>query len=319
MFRCLAFLFALAATSAEAGTVTVAVASNFTGPAREIADRFEIETGHDVRIVTGSTGKLYAQILAGAPFDVFLSADEEAPAKLLGSGLATGVSRYALGVLVIVSADPALRGEPCRDALERAKGDTVAIANPVTAPYGQAAKAFLNTFGENAELRVVHGDNVAQAMHFVVSGGARFGLVGTGQFHAVREAWPGCSARLEGRDARFIPQAGVLLERAAGDGAAEAFYAFLFSAAARDVIAGSGYGAHFLHRTGHGMGIEVHEHPYITAGSDAVLDVGMVFSIEPGIYLPGRFGVRLEEIVILRADGPEILSDLPRDAVIVDG
>ena len=67
------------------------------------------------------------------------------------------------------------------------------------------------------------------------------------------------------------------------------------------------------------MGIEVHEHPYITAGSDAVLDVGMVFSIEPGIYLPGRFGVRLEEIVILRADGPEILSDLPRDAVIVDG
>ena len=89
--------------------------------------------------------------------------------------------------------------------------------------------------------------------------------------------------------------------------------------AARDVIAGSGYGAHFLHRTGHGMGIEVHENPYITAGSDAVLDVGMVFSIEPGIYLPGRFGVRLEEIVILRADGPEILSDLPRDAVIVDG
>lgn len=84
-------------------------------------------------------------------------------------------------------------------------------------------------------------------------------------------------------------------------------------AAARNVIADAGYGEYFVHRTGHGLGIDVHEPPYITATSDAVLDEGMVFSIEPGIYLPGRFGIRLEEIVILREDGPEILSDLPRD------
>ncbi|WP_421849398.1 M24 family metallopeptidase [Oricola sp.] len=83
--------------------------------------------------------------------------------------------------------------------------------------------------------------------------------------------------------------------------------------AARGVIADAGYGEYFLHRTGHGLGTEVHEPPYITASSQSVLDEGMVFSIEPGIYLPGRFGLRLEEIVILRADGPEILSDLPRD------
>jgi Xaa-Pro aminopeptidase len=89
--------------------------------------------------------------------------------------------------------------------------------------------------------------------------------------------------------------------------------------AARGVITEAGYGEFFVHRTGHGLGTEVHEPPYITATSRTVLDEGMVFSIEPGIYMPDRFGIRLEEIVILRADGPEILSGLPRDAVRIDG
>jgi Xaa-Pro aminopeptidase len=84
-------------------------------------------------------------------------------------------------------------------------------------------------------------------------------------------------------------------------------------AAARGVITDAGYGEYFVHRTGHGLGIDIHEPPYITATSDTVLEEGMVFSIEPGIYLPGRFGIRLEDIVILREDGPEILSSLPRD------
>lgn len=85
--------------------------------------------------------------------------------------------------------------------------------------------------------------------------------------------------------------------------------------AACQVIEEAGYGAHFLHRTGHGLGIDIHEAPYITGTSDTVLDEGMVFSIEPGIYLQGRFGIRLEEVVILRAGGPEILSGLPRTAI----
>lgn len=87
--------------------------------------------------------------------------------------------------------------------------------------------------------------------------------------------------------------------------------------AARGVITDAGYGDYFVHRTGHGLGIDIHEPPYMTATSDVVLEEGMVFSIEPGIYLPGRFGIRLEEIVILRADGPEILSGLPRDVHVV--
>ncbi|GLQ10166.1 peptidase M24 [Devosia yakushimensis] len=85
--------------------------------------------------------------------------------------------------------------------------------------------------------------------------------------------------------------------------------------AARDVITSAGYGPNFLHRTGHGLGIDIHETPYITATSETVLEEGMVFSIEPGIYLQGQFGLRLEEIVIIRNGAAEILSDMPRSAV----
>lgn len=87
--------------------------------------------------------------------------------------------------------------------------------------------------------------------------------------------------------------------------------------AARDVIAAAGYGDRFLHRTGHGLGIDIHEPPYVTATSERILEEGNCFSIEPGIYIPGRFGIRLEEIVILTADGAEVLSDLPRTPRVV--
>jgi Xaa-Pro aminopeptidase len=85
-------------------------------------------------------------------------------------------------------------------------------------------------------------------------------------------------------------------------------------AAARDIITAAGYGPNFLHRTGHGLGIDIHEPPYITATSELPLAEGNVFSIEPGIYLQGRFGIRLEEIVIIRNGRAEVLSELPRTA-----
>lgn len=87
--------------------------------------------------------------------------------------------------------------------------------------------------------------------------------------------------------------------------------------AARDVITAAGYGEYFLHRTGHGLGIDIHEPPYITGTSETILQEGNVFSIEPGIYLQGRFGLRLEEIVILRGNRAEVLSELPREAFVV--
>ena len=87
-------------------------------------------------------------------------------------------------------------------------------------------------------------------------------------------------------------------------------------AAARDVIDAAGYGEHFVHRTGHGLGMSVHEPPWIMRGSDHVLREGTVHSIEPGIYLQGEFGVRLEEIVYLTAEGCERFSALPRDLYV---
>lgn len=87
--------------------------------------------------------------------------------------------------------------------------------------------------------------------------------------------------------------------------------------AARDVIVAAGYGDRFVHRTGHGVGIDIHEPPYITATSETVLEEGMVFSIEPGIYLAGQFGIRLEEVVFLRANGAEVLSELTRETAVI--
>ena len=105
--------------------------------------------------------------------------------------------------------------------------------------------------------------------------------------------------------------------QAAMDVARPGVKAHVLDDTARKVITDAGYGEYFVHRLGHGMGIEVHEPPYISASSQSILDEGMVFSIEPGIYLPDRFGLRLEDIVIMRADGPEVLSGLPRDVQVI--
>ncbi len=88
--------------------------------------------------------------------------------------------------------------------------------------------------------------------------------------------------------------------------------------AARDTISQSGYGEYFSHRTGHGLGIDVHEGPYITSENDLVLETGMVFTVEPGIYLPDKFGIRLEEVAVVTENGCEILSQLPRELHVVE-
>ncbi|MCL6498698.1 MAG: Xaa-Pro peptidase family protein [Firmicutes bacterium] len=89
--------------------------------------------------------------------------------------------------------------------------------------------------------------------------------------------------------------------------------------AARQVIEAAGYGARFVHRTGHGLGLSVHEPPSLHTTNPEVLEVGMAFTVEPGIYLPGEFGIRLEEAVVLGPSGPEVLSHLPRDVAILRG
>jgi Xaa-Pro dipeptidase len=86
---------------------------------------------------------------------------------------------------------------------------------------------------------------------------------------------------------------------------------------ARSVIEDAGYGEYFVHRTGHGIGVAVHEEPYIMQSNDMVIEEGMAFSIEPGIYLPGKFGVRIEDIVIAKKDGAEVLNKSPKDDIII--
>jgi Xaa-Pro aminopeptidase len=88
-------------------------------------------------------------------------------------------------------------------------------------------------------------------------------------------------------------------------------------AAARDVIKAAGFGEFFIHRTGHGIGLDVHEDPYIVSGNGLILEPGMAFSIEPGIYQPGRWGARIEDIVVVTEDGVEPMNRRPHDLVVV--
>lgn len=235
----LSALLLLVARPAAGDIVRVGVASNFGGPARELAARYESRTGHTIRLSTASTGKLYAQLRAGAPFDVFLAADDLRPARLTAEGLASQSRVYAMGRLAVVSADPALAGQDCRQALEDASAATVAIANPTTAPYGRAALDWLAQQAPSLDVRLVKGDNVGQAMSFVASGNAGFGIVAVAQLAAVRSSWPGCIDELPAASHSPVRQAAAL---ATGAGTAAAgFYDYLFSAEARDTIERWGY------------------------------------------------------------------------------
>lgn len=238
-------LYCLTLTAAAAAdTVTVAVASNFRATAELIAAEFEVQTGHEVRISAASTGKLHAQIVHGAPFDVLLAADAESPLLLEESGAAVPGSRftYAIGILVLWSASA--DGAGCRDDLSTPGKFHLAIANPVTAPYGRAAEEFLRTAGlwESLLSQLVYGENVAQTMHFAVSGNARYALVAKSQ--ALDAALPSatCLWPVPADTHQPLVQQAVLLARAADRETAKSFLRFLQSTAARDTIRRSGYG-----------------------------------------------------------------------------
>jgi molybdate transport system substrate-binding protein len=163
----------LLATSARADEIPVAVAANFTAPFNKIAAEFEKETGHKVIASFGSTGKFYAQIRNGAPFEILLAADDETPAKLVKDNAAVAGSpfSYAIGKLVLWSAKPAVvdaKGE----VLRRGGFDHIALADPRLAPYGAAAVEAMKKLGVYDSLapKVVTGETIAQAYQFVSSG-----------------------------------------------------------------------------------------------------------------------------------------------------
>ena len=221
-------------------TLTVAVASNFAPAFEALAEDFEARTGYRSRVSTASTGKLYAQIRNGAPFDVFLAADAIRPAQLEQAGLTLGGSRYtyAVGRLVLWSRDPDLG---CAEWLTASSEGKLAIANPIHAPYGVAAKEVLDALRiwQRYRTRLVTGENVAQALHFTVSGNARAGLLAASQIAEVEP--DGCQWNVPRELYRPIEQQVVVLARAAEKSAAIALAEYLRSEEARIRIRRAGY------------------------------------------------------------------------------
>jgi len=232
-------LFAM--TRVLAGEIRVAVASNFTGPAREIARRFETKSADRVILIFGSTGRHYAQIRHGAPFDLFFAADSERPRRLEQQGLALPGSRftYALGRLVLWSPRAGLvdaRGEVL------AQGDFhfLALANPRFAPYGKAAEQVLRRRGlwEGLQGRLVRGENIGQTFHFVTSGNAELGFVAYSQIHTPDGTIGGSWWKVPQSLYDPIEQQAVLLKE--GE-APRAFLDYAGSDEARAIIRGFGY------------------------------------------------------------------------------
>lgn len=225
--------------------VTIAVASNFATTAAEISAVFTAETGVPVRISRGSTGKLYAQILNGAPYDVFLAADAERPLLLERSGEAVGGSRqtYATGRLVLWSRDERLRGKDCLHELEQGDYDHLALANPATAPYGAAAREFLIARGlwDSASRRAVYGENIAQTLQFVATGNATLGIIAKAQTTERNLPEATCTWLVPESTHAPLQQQLVLLSGANGKPGARRFLEFLDTAQAKKIIRSHGY------------------------------------------------------------------------------
>ncbi len=228
------------AAPAMAGETRIAVAANFTGAAREIGAAFARETGHAAVFSFGATGALYAQIANGAPYDVFLAADQARPVRAEQEGLAVSGTRmtYAVGRLMLYSRDPSrvAGAATLRDpAVSR-----LAIANPATAPYGAAAVEVLRALGVHEALagKVVTGNTIAQTYQFVATGNAEVGFVALSQVigHDTGSRWL-VTQELHAP----IAQDAILLSGAADKPAARAFLAFLKSASARAIVEKYGY------------------------------------------------------------------------------
>ncbi|MCM3565656.1 molybdate ABC transporter substrate-binding protein [Hydrogenophaga intermedia] len=231
-------------TGAHAAQATVAVAANFAEPMRAVAEVLRKTTGHTLEISVGSTGRLYAQVRSGAPFDAMLAADQRVPEQLEADGLAVPGSRftYATGKLVLWSADAAqvdARGDVLRSGAWR----KLAIANPKTAPYGAAAIEAIDKLGLATGItpRLVQGESIGQAHNFVFTGNAEIGFV------AMSQVLQG--GRLKGGSMWVVPQAlytpirqdAVLLKRGEHNEAARALMQLLRSESVKALIRSYGY------------------------------------------------------------------------------
>jgi molybdate transport system substrate-binding protein len=226
--------------AAMAAQTHVAVAANFTEPAKEIASLFQKKTGHEAILIFGASGAFYAQITQGAPFEVFLSADEERPRLAVENGFAVPESRftYAIGKLVLWSkVVDVTNGEA---ALKAGNFSKLSIANPASAPYGSAAVETLKALGlfDALQPRIVQGSSIAQAFQFVDTRNAEVGFVALAQLYGNTE---GTRWLVPEKLHTSIRQDAVLLKKGADDEASIAFLAFLKGPEARSIIERFGY------------------------------------------------------------------------------
>ena len=245
LFRCLSGLMMLLAhQSGMADEVNVAVAANFTAPMKLIAADFEKQTGHQLVMSFGSTGKFYSQITNGAPFDVFLAADEETPAKLDSAGATAKGTRftYATGKLVLWSALPGVV-DVQGAVLEKGDFEKIAIAAPKVAPYGEAAMQTLTQLGLMSRLKskLVVGESIGQAYSFVATGNARLGFVAMSQVYEGGKLKSGSAWIVPAKLHEPLHQDAVLLTKGKNNKAAVALLAFLKTDKAKTVIRYFGY------------------------------------------------------------------------------
>lgn len=232
------------ATQVRAGEVTVAVAANFSAPAQKLVTAFAAATGHQARLVVGSTGKLYAQVKNGAPFQVFLSADDETPRRMVGEGLAVDGSQftYATGRLVLWSRQAGVV-DAQGAVLKQGHFAHLAIADPKLAPYGAAAVEVMGQLGLQAALQPkwVQGESIGQTFQFVSSGNAELGFVALSQVMQDGKISEGSAWVVPATMHAALKQDAVLLQRGKDDAAAAAFLGYLRSDAAKAVVRGYGY------------------------------------------------------------------------------
>ena len=232
------------AGSTLADEVKVAVAANFTAPMQANAPGFEKATGHKLVAAFGATGQFYAQIRNGAPFEVFLAADDSTPGKLESEGLTVEGSRftYAVGGLVLWSAAADyLDGSAA--ALKAGQFKHLSIANPKAAPYGLAATQVLDKLGLSEALRgkLVEGQNITQAHQFVSSGNAELGFVALSQVYKDGKISSGSAWIVPGDMYEPIKQDAVILKPGANNPAASALVDYLKGPEAARIIESFGY------------------------------------------------------------------------------
>jgi len=228
-------------TSLAADDLRVAVASNFRQAMGAAAERFTQQTGNEVTLISGSTGKHYAQIMNGAPFDAFFAADAERPRRLENARRIVPNSRftYAIGKLVLWSADSGLV-DPMGDVLRLGAFAHLAVANPDLAPYGAAARQVLLSLGlwDAIGPRLVLGENIGQAFQFVVTGNAELGFVARAQLATPGHEFGGSSWEPPQSFYDPVQQQAVLLRDTA---TGRAFMTFMRGEEARALIRAYGY------------------------------------------------------------------------------